>query len=601
MARDTTGAVARPLWPESCTGVAGMLTKILTDAQDELLREERRVLARLRTALARFDAAPEHQAALDRSIEQLDELFLLVIVGEFNAGKSAFINALVGSKVVAEGVTPTTAQINVLQYGETVERQVREHALHVITAPAPILREIHIVDTPGTNAIIREHEAITADFVPRSDLVLFVTSADRPFTETERAFLEQVRGWGKKVVVVINKIDILEGERQVEEITRFVADNARTLLGFTPEIFPVSARLALKAKQGEPSMWAASGFEALEHYIASTLDAPGRVHLKLLNPLGVGSALADRHAAIVRERSALLKEDFATLDEVERQLGVYQQDLMRDFEFRMADIDKILLEMERRGSDFFDETMRIGRVMDLLNRARVQQGFEQQVIADAPQQIERKVGELVDWLVAADLRQWQAITQHLAERRRQYKNRIVGDDAGQFHYDRTRLIESVGREAQRVVDSYDRRREAQELADGARNAVATAAAVGAGALGLGTIVSIAATTAAADVTGIILASVLAAIGFFILPAKRQKAKEEMRTKIAAVRAKLSTALKDQFASEIERSGSRIREGIAPYSRFIRSEGEKLRTVEQELREIQSSLAALRSRIERQAA
>ncbi len=51
----------------------------------------------LRTALVRFDAAPEHQQALDRSIEQLDELFLLVIVGEFNSGKSAFINALVGS------------------------------------------------------------------------------------------------------------------------------------------------------------------------------------------------------------------------------------------------------------------------------------------------------------------------------------------------------------------------------------------------------------------------------------------------------------------------------------------------------------------------
>ena len=578
-----------------------MLTKILTDAQDELLREERRVLARLRTALVRFDAAAEHQAALDKSIEQLDELFLLVIVGEFNSGKSAFINALVGSRVVPEGVTPTTSQINVLQYGDNVDRQVREPALHVITAPAPILREIHIVDTPGTNAIIREHEAITAEFVPRSDLVLFVTSADRPFTETERAFLEQVRGWGKKVVVVVNKIDILEGERQIEEVRTFVADSARRLLGFTPEIFPVSARLALKAKQGDPSAWAASRFEALERYIASTLDAPGRVHLKLLNPLGVGAALTERHAAIVRERSALLKDDFTTLDEVERQLGVYQQDLMRDFEFRMADIDRILLEMERRGSDFFDETMRIGRVMDLLNRSRVQQGFEQQVVADAPQQIERKVGELVDWLVAADLRQWQAITQHLAERRRQYKNRIVGDDAGQFHYDRTRLIESVGREAQRVVDSYDRRREAQELADNARNAVATAAAVGAGALGLGTIVTIAASTAAADVTGIILASVLAAIGFFILPAKRQKAKEEMRAKVAAVREKLSTALREQFATEIQRSGNRIRESIAPYSRFIRSEGEKLRTVEAELREIQTALAALRARIERQAA
>jgi small GTP-binding protein len=579
-----------------------MLTKILNPAQDELLREERRVLGRLSTALARFDAAPEHQTALRRSIEQLDELFLLVIVGEFNAGKSAFINGLLGSRIVPEGVTPTTAQINVLQYGDTVSRQEPEPSLHILTAPAEILREIHIVDTPGTNAIIREHEAITADYVPRSDLVLFVTSADRPFTETERAFLEQVRGWGKKVVVVINKIDILEGDVQVQEIRRFVANNAQALLGFTPEIFPVSARLALRAKQGEPSAWSASGFEALERYIASTLDSPGRIHLKLLNPLGVASALTERHATVVRDRTALLKEDFSTLDEVDRQLSVYQEDLLRDFSFRMADIDNILLEMEKRGHDYFDDTLRIGRVVDLLNRSRMQQGFEQQVVADAPQQIERKVGELVDWLVDADLKQWQNVTRHLAERRRQYKNRIVGDeDSARFHYDRTRLIDSVSRESQKVVDSYDRRKEASELADGARNAVATAAAVGAGALGLGAIVTLAATATAVDVTGIIMASVMAAIGFFILPAKRAKAKEEMRRKVADVRERLSAALRRQFAQEITKSGDRIRESIAPYSRFIRAEGDKLRETDQELKEIGAALEVLRARVDRQAA
>jgi small GTP-binding protein len=577
-----------------------MLAKILSPAQDELLRDERRILSRLKTALVKFEAAPEHQSALEKSIEQLDELFLLVIVGEFNSGKSAFINALVGAQVAQEGVTPTTAQINVLQYGDSLSRQVRDAALHVITAPAPILRDIHIVDTPGTNAIIREHEAITAEFVPRSDLVLFVTSADRPFTETERAFLEQVRGWGKKVVIVINKIDILEGA-QVEEVRAFVADSARALLGFSPEIFPVSARLALKAKQGDATAWPVSRFEALESYIATTLDTPGRIHLKLMNPLGVGSALTERHSGIIRERLALLKEDYSTLEEVERQLQVYQDDLTRDFEFRMADIDRILLEMERRGHEYFDDTLRIGRVMDLLNRSRVQQEFERRVVADAPQQIERKVGELVDWLVAADLRQWQGVTTHLAERRRQYRDRIVGDDSGQFHYDRTRLIDSAGREAQRVVDSYDQRREAQLIADNARNAVAATAAAGAGALGLGAVVAFVATTAVADFTGIAMASVVAALGLFILPARRQKAKAEMRQKIADVRRRLSESLKTQFVQEIQRSVDRIREGIAPYSRFIRAEGDKLKAVDQELREISAAIAGLKDRIERLAA
>jgi methyl-accepting chemotaxis protein len=193
------------------------------------------------------------------------------------------------------------------------------------------------------------------------------------------------------------------------------------------------------------------------------------------------------------------------------------------------------------------------------------------------------------------------VTAHLAERRRQYQNRIVGDVAGQFHYDRTRMIDAVSRESQRVVESYDKKREAQQLADNARNAVAAAAAAGATALGLGTIITAAATTAAADVTGIILASVAAAIGFFILPAKRQKAKDDMRRKIGDLRARLSDALRKQFSAEIQRSGNRIRESIAPYSRFIRAEGDKLKEMDRELSEISSSLASLRDRIERPAA
>jgi methyl-accepting chemotaxis protein len=125
--------------------------------------------------------------------------------------------------------------------------------------------------------------------------------------------------------------------------------------------------------------------------------------------------------------------------------------------------------------------------------------------------------------------------------------------------------------------------------------------VGAGALGLGTIVTVAASTAAADITGIVMASVLAAIGLFILPARRQKAKEEMRRKIADVRQRLSEALKEQFAREITRSGDRVRESIAPYSRFVRAEGDKLHAVERELREIVDAIAVLRARIDRQAA
>jgi small GTP-binding protein len=571
---------------------------VLSASHEALLREERDLLMRLRALLARTDAASDQQEALDRSIEQLEELFLLVVVGEFNAGKSAFINALVGQAVLQEGVTPTTAVITILEHGDTPEQAVRQAGQLVVRAPAEILREIRIVDTPGTNAIIREHEAMTAGFIPRSDLVFFVTSADRPFTETERSFMETIRGWGKKIVVVVNKSDILEGPQQVAEIRSFVAQSARTLLGFEPDIFFVSAKLALRAKRGEPSVWADSGFEPLEHYVSMTLNAEGRARLKLLNPLGVALAVAQRQLTSVRDRRSLLKDDFSTLEQVEGQLEVYQRDMERDFELRMADVENVLLEMERRGHQFFDDTMRIGRVMDLLNRSRVQEAFARQVVADAPQQIERKVSELIDWIIDADLRHWQGVTAHLATRRQQYAGQLIDNpDAERFHFDRRRMLDSVGRAAQQVVDGYDRQKEASELADGARNAVATAAAVGAGAVGLGAIVTIAASTAAADVTGLVMASVLAAVGFFVIPAKRKQGKDAMRHKIAEVRQRLGESLRAQFKKEIARSTERIRGSIAPYSRFVRAEGEKLEGTENELARIAEGLASVTSRVE----
>jgi hypothetical protein len=475
-----------------------------------------------------------------------------------------------------EGVTPTTAQVTPVRY-----------------------EDIRIVDTPGTNAVIREHEQITSEYVPRADLVLFVTSADRPFTETERAFLEQIRDWGKKVVIVINKIDILPGERELGEVRSYVADNARRLLGLVPEIFAVSARAAFRAKNGEPQLWGSSGFEALEGYIRGTLDSTSRTKLKLQNPLGVGSALIERYLAATRQRAGELAEDFTLLEDVERQLEAYGRDMAREFEGRMAGVDNVLLEMERRGHDYFDDTMRIGRVLDLLNRSRVQEGFERQVVADAPQQIEKRVNELIDWMVDADFRQWERITRHLSARRRAFQHRIVGEDAEArpFHDERRRMVESVGGDAQRIVDTYDRRREASLLADGARNAVATAAAAAGSAVGLGTLVTVAASTAAADVTGIILASVIAALGFFIIPARRNRAKAEMRDKIAAVRQRLSAALRGRFTEEIARSNARLRDSVAPYTRFVRAEGDKLRDTEARLTQLRAEVSRVRERVD----
>ncbi len=569
---------------------------ILSQEHEALLREERRLLSDLRSTLMQFGLKPEDAAALEESILQLDDFFLLVVVGEFNAGKSSFINALLGQGVLKEGVTPTTTEVNILRYGE-VSRQVMDDHVHVLTAPVAFLREISMVDTPGTNAVIREHEEITARFVPRADLVLFITSADRPFTESERAFLERIRDWGKKVIVIINKVDILESPEDLAQIRDFVAEKAQTLLGIRPQIFPVSARLALRAKHGEPQLWEASRFGALETYIHDTLDERSRLQLKFLNPLGVGRRLTSRYLDEIEARLALLQTDVDTLADVERQLEVYRQDMRRDFEFRMADISNILYEMEQRGVVYFDDLMRLARVMDLLNKERIQTEFQEKVVADTPQAVEKKVGQLIDWLVDADLRQWQAVTEHVAERRRQYEERIVGGkQSSAFHYDRERLIEGIGRQAERVVKTYDRELEAQKIAEGAQAAVAAAAALEVGAVGLGALVTALATTLAMDVTGVLLASLVAALGLFVIPARRRKVKRELHEKVSAMRAQLLRALRTHFEQEIERSLQHINETIAPYTRFVRAEREQNTSARERLQEIDRALGRLEGQI-----
>src|SRR4030095_6166389 len=131
-----------------------------------------------------------------------------------------------------------------IKWGERPSEQIVDESFTVYSYPLPLLRELNIVDTPGTNAVIRHHERLTSEYVPRSDLVLFVTSADHPLTESERQFLERILACGKKVVFALNKADIVESEAALREIQTFVLKHASNVLGDTPEFFPVSARLA---------------------------------------------------------------------------------------------------------------------------------------------------------------------------------------------------------------------------------------------------------------------------------------------------------------------------------------------------------------------
>lgn len=574
---------------------------ILSDREQELRARELELLDRVSRALLRFgtDADPEDVARLHEARDSLTGMFLLVIAGEFNAGKSSFINALLGERVLPEGVTPTTDRINLLRHGSEAGERLLEAYLLERTHPADLLREISIIDTPGTNAIIRRHEELTRDFIPRCDLVLFVTSADRPFTESEREFLEHIHQWGKKVVVVINKIDILRSEEDREQVLGFVRENAASLLGQVPELFPVSARDGLEAREREDAaLWESSGMRQVQGFLHDTLDQEERVRLKLLNPLNVALRLVARYREIAFERLKVLSGDVETLQNIDQQLAQLHDEMLRDFEPRLARLELLLAEMERRGHAFFEESIRIGRIRTLMDSDGIRRSFEKEVIGDTPRQIEEEVGTIIDWIVERNLKAWQDIQSFIDRRQlERYREEMVGEVGRDFSYNRQALLGSVGRVAREVVSGYDREAESRAIANQVQGTFATTALAEVGAIGLGTLVATMLTGAAADVTGILLAAVLAVGGFYLIPRRRRQAQKAFSARIAELREQLRSALTRQVHHEIGESTARINEAIGPYRRFVRSQQEALNEARGELVASEDALQRLRAEIE----
>ncbi|MGE5463709.1 MAG: dynamin family protein, partial [Syntrophothermus sp.] len=503
-------------------------------------------------------------------------------------------------KVLLEGATPTTSRVTLVKWGEKAAEQVMDENFAVYTYPLPLLKELNIVDTPGTNAVIRYHERLTEEFVPRSDLVLFTTSADHPLTESERQFLQRILSWGKKVVFALNKADIIEDDSALEEIRSFVLKHATTVLGDTPEFFPVSARMGQKAlaePDGEKrsQLWAKSGLQALEQYITSTLDDTTRLQLKFNNPLGVADNIVTQIGRENETQAESLKEDLQTATSLESTVREYERDLQNELQPRLAEVENILHQLEQRGLDFFDTTMRLTNIQQLIRGDRVRAEFEKRVLADVPKQIEEQVQRMIDWLVQKDLQEWQRVMTYVQRRQAIHSEHIVGEGIEPRELRRRELIDKMGKTVQGIVGSYDRDKEASELAKSVETAVAQTAALEAGALGLGTLVTAAVLSSSMDITGILAAGTLAIVGFFVIPYKRNQAKDDFKRKMTSLRTRLLETLTTSFNTESRNAVERLNNGIAPYTRFVRTERERVEKNDAVLADLRRKLSTLRAR------
>ncbi|XP_031122217.1 probable transmembrane GTPase FZO-like, chloroplastic [Ipomoea triloba] len=312
-------------------GAAGF-TKLL-EREQQLIETEKLILRETINAIEQAAPLMEEVSLLIDAVSQLDEPFLLVIVGEFNSGKSTFINALLGERYLKDGVIPSTNEITFLRYSELdsnkpqrCERNPDDQ--YVCYLSAPILKDMIIVDTPGTNVILQRQQRLTEEFVPRADLLIFVMSADRPLTESEVNFLRYTQQWKKKVVFVLNKSDIYLNMDELEEAVAFIKENTKKLLSTKcVTLFPVSSRCALEAKLSSPSdvvensnLLKSASFSELEKYLYSFLDASTttgieRMRLKLETPVRIAEQLLSSCQNLVREECQQAKKDLMSVNE----------------------------------------------------------------------------------------------------------------------------------------------------------------------------------------------------------------------------------------------------------------------------------------------
>ncbi len=217
---------------------------------------------------------------LDEVEKGLGPPFLFVVCGEVNAGKSSLINALFGRELCRTNILPETDKVLWYQFGETASDVEITPMLEERHRPIGFLRDVNLVDTPGTNSIVQGHQEITAKFVPNADLILFVFPVTNPWGAATWNFISELTAeCHQRVVFIIQQADQREAV-DISVIQGHMRDLSMKRIGFAPPVFAVSGKMAFEAKRTVPvaeKLLRASGFPELERFISKKVcESPER-------------------------------------------------------------------------------------------------------------------------------------------------------------------------------------------------------------------------------------------------------------------------------------------------------------------------------------
>ncbi|MEP7268847.1 MAG: dynamin family protein [Saprospiraceae bacterium] len=236
----------------------------------------------------------QHKELMDTVSElrsRIKDPFMFVVVGEVKSGKSSFINALLGSfdrEICKVAPMPMTDTIQQILYGPVQQEVFINSYFKKVFEPVDILKEIAIVDTPGTNTIVEHHQEITERFIPSADLIVFVFESKNPYRQSAWEFFDFIsEEWRKKVIFVLQQKDLMNAQDLAINM-KGVAEYALKKGMSDSKIFAVSAKMELDKDFDQ------SGFADLRKYINENILQGKAPFIKLYNNISTAQNINDR-------------------------------------------------------------------------------------------------------------------------------------------------------------------------------------------------------------------------------------------------------------------------------------------------------------------
>ena len=550
------------------------------------------------TALAQQVGAPEETLQnLQNLADQLHQPFLFVVVGEVKAGKSSLLNALFGRDFCKVDVLPATDRIYVFTYGESErDAQLSEHVTERFR-PIDFLKDFNIVDTPGTNTIVANHQEITEKFIPVADLIVFVFSVTNPWAASAWDFLRLLGGeWKKRIVFVVQQAD-LRTSQEVEVVIRHLEQTILQILGDSCPIFAVSAKKAFLAKTDptQKSLWPESGLGALEEWINQTVSQSEERGGKLRSVAQTAQVITGGLRARVQGSLDILKSDQEKLTAIRGTFDSRKQQTQRQVGGFIREIEQAYDTCRARGEKLLEERLTFGQTIKMIfSGGRWEKDFQDHVETDVRKEVQTRIEHALN-LLETDLRSiWEDLQERVnlqfgADARKQVRAAIPG-----FLSQRQAVLQRLQLTLVEQMSDARIKEQLQDLFGETARWLRVPTGVAA-AGGLATIIAALTHTAILDVTGTV-ASVAAVTGTLYAIWRRRKILRQYREEMNQKRQELSRAVETQLRHAIDAFYHEVGQTFAPLESFCEAETKRHLPLKEQIDRIDASIGTIKAQV-----